>query len=437
MLSSTKQFSWLLSILCLWQNYVQGLEPVSLDKDCTIILSRKHLDDRAPLFLHYTPVTNSSTQFFLPDTRIELSGKRVNYLHIRNEESVMLACPGKGNQIEGLQKPVSVIACHDRKFSSQQSRIDIKELKCTGDMEVHVDKIGQCGAGGKFDSYKIGFKVDKQDETLMEACFDPATLTTLYTRHTLRGPTLKAAVQKIRVRPYKNVEKVYGNVNPEILYKKKSQRKMFASYLDNALLRKYLESNSLARTQLVPRKDFPLKAWRRALDMYINIVPQWKSIARGHWEKLEINIRRVAMERNLTLDIITGILNDAKSDNTSSRPSQPDYLDPKHKHIAIPDFLYKIVRDPASNQGIAFVSDNNPLDLSGHRVCKDVCTDHQWPSYKQSYGGVIYCCAVDEVVALVQGVPQVHVTGVLRGSQSLFQLSLEEDVLETLDEMVQ
>jgi hypothetical protein len=39
----------------------------------------------------------------------------------------------------------------------------------------------------------------------------------------------------------------------------KSQRKMFASYLDNALLRKYLESNSLARTQLVPRKDFPLK----------------------------------------------------------------------------------------------------------------------------------------------------------------------------------
>jgi hypothetical protein len=41
-------------------------------------------------------------------------------------------------------------------------------------------------------------------------------------------------------------------------------------------------------------------------------------------------------QRNLTLDIITGILNDAKSDNTSSRPSQPDYLDPKHKHIAIP-----------------------------------------------------------------------------------------------------
>jgi hypothetical protein len=58
----------------------------------------------------------------------------------------------------------------------------------------------------------------------MEACFDPATLTTLYTRHTLRGPTLKAAVQKIRVRPYKNVEKVYGNVNPEILYKKVKKR---------------------------------------------------------------------------------------------------------------------------------------------------------------------------------------------------------------------
>lgn len=73
-------------------------------------------------------------------------------------------------------------------------------------------------------------QVDKQDETLMEACFDPATLTTLYTRHTLRGPTLKAAVQKIRVRPYKNVEKVYGNVNPEILYKKVKKREYIHNY---------------------------------------------------------------------------------------------------------------------------------------------------------------------------------------------------------------
>uniref|UniRef100_A0A8D8TKG7 DNA/RNA non-specific endonuclease/pyrophosphatase/phosphodiesterase domain-containing protein n=1 Tax=Cacopsylla melanoneura TaxID=428564 RepID=A0A8D8TKG7_9HEMI len=433
------QFSWSILVWCVAHiNYVKGLEPVSHDKDCTIILSRKHLDDSAPLFLHYTPLTNSSTQLFLPETRLELSGRRINYLRVRNDESVLLACPGQGNLVQGFDKAVTVMACHDRKFSSQQSRIVVKELKCNDHMEVDVNKIGQCAQDDKFDYYKIGYKVlDKLNETLMEACFDPVTLTTLYTRHSLRGGTLKSAVQKKHDRPFKNVDKLYGSVNPAILYNKKSQRKMFASYLDKSLFKKYLSANSLTRTQLVPRKDFPMKSWRRAVDIYVNLAPQWKSIARGHWERMEINIRRVAMERNLTLDIITGILNDDKSGNnaTQSPLAKPDFLDPTHRHIAIPDFFYKIVFDPVSKQGIVFVNDNNPLDFSGQKVCKDICSDNLWPSYKQTYAGVIYCCDVNEMESLLPGVPKVRVSGVLQGSNSLFQLG--QDLLDALDEIVQ
>lgn len=71
--------------------------------------------------------------------------------------------------------------------------------------------------------------------------------------------------------------------------------------------------------------------------------------------------------------------------------------------------------------GIAFIAENNPLNTAGLMCKTDICSDNQWPSYKQRYNGIIYCCAVSEILALVPGAPKVtHVQGVLKGSDTLF-----------------
>lgn len=139
-------------------------------------------------------------------------------------------------------------------------------------------------------------------------------------------------------------------------------------------------------------------------------------------------------QRNLNLHIFTGILNDIKSQGQTPPPS-PSFLDPTHRHIIVPDFVYKIVIDPTSNQGIAFIADNNPLNTAGQMCKTDICSDNQWPSYKQKYSGIIYCCTVSEMLALLQGVPEVpHVQGVLKGSKTLF--TEPNDLLEKIEEVL-
>ena len=63
---------------------------------------------------------------------------------------------------------------------------------------------------------------------------------------------------------------------------------------------------ALERGHLAPRGDFFYSTEQEATFYYVNVVPMWKSINRGNWNRLELSVRHLAINKRKILQVWTG-----------------------------------------------------------------------------------------------------------------------------------
>lgn len=127
-------------------------------------------------------------------------------------------------------------------------------------------------------------------------------------------------------------------------------------------------------TTLAPAADFPQNPVKMSWTYYLtNTVPQRTYNANGIWKVLELNIRKWAIMYDGVYVISGTIYTGGKSTlpretrTPSEKPERNNFVVPARRgtnnekaHILIPDYLYKVIVDRETQQGVAFAIPNKP-----------------------------------------------------------------------------
>ncbi|KAL3277421.1 hypothetical protein HHI36_012769 [Cryptolaemus montrouzieri] len=208
-------------------------------------------------------------------------------------------------------------------------------------------------------------------------------------------------------------------------YSLKSQRKQINYLLGLGPNSKSVIKDSgqlfLARGHLAAKGDFFYGAQQKSTFHLVNAAPQWQSFNNGNWKFLEQSIRQMATTRNLDLEIYTGTheILTMRNNNTESNVELFLFSSNGEVGLPVPLFFWKIVFDPKSSAGVAFVGTNNPYITSSKldemRICKDVSERINWISLnnKKLQRGFTYACSVMEFRKNVKFVPNLKVNNLL------------------------
>lgn len=175
----------------------------------------------------------------------------------------------------------------------------------------------------------------------------------------------------------------------------------------------------LTRGHLVAKADFVYAEQQRSTFWYVNTAPQWKSFNEGNWNSLEISVRQFVKNRHLDLDVYTGT-DDIMSIEDARGNHQPIYLkDPQRPNarIYVPRFYWKIIYDPLTKRGTAFVGVNDPFikqitkDLC---LCNDITDKITWLKWSPHdiQAGLSYACSIDNLRESLW-LPPLDVVGIL------------------------
>jgi DNA/RNA endonuclease G (NUC1) len=100
------------------------------------------------------------------------------------------------------------------------------------------------------------------------------------------------------------------NLDPELLYRKTSERKTFSYLLHDAHLgKKYISLKNdyfLSRGHLTAKSDFIYGAQQMITFYFINAAPQWQTFNGGNWNSLENDVHELAATKTEDLEVYTG-----------------------------------------------------------------------------------------------------------------------------------
>lgn len=247
----------------------------------------------------------------------------------------------------------------------------------------------------------IGFQLtdNRGFMNLIGVCFNKKISTPIYTIHTILGKTIKNGM-KSATRPstFKTTE-VPTKIPIASAYTKAKQLERFSEILGEEKAEEYLNKTFLARGHLTPDGDMVFVSWQWSTYYYINVVPQFQSINNGNWKHIESAIRTKAAQLQSDLTIFTGTYETLKLNNKK--------MTLERNALDIPKWTWKIVKDHASDSGIAFVTYNNPFATTITKLCSDICDDYgwDWKERKNFSKGHTICCDVNELIEKLNFIP--------------------------------
>ncbi|XP_072380575.1 salivary protein Tsal2A-like [Diabrotica undecimpunctata] len=293
--------------------------------------------------------------------------------------------------------------------------------------------------------FNIGYQVTPEDfVTLIKICYDEYLALPLYAVHTIFGKEIEYAT-KFANRTKFSTEGIPRDVAAEVIYRggRRDQKVKISNLLGGTKFGEcYINNQSsyLARGHLAPDQDFLFASGQLSTYFYINtltLAPSefynfWvarnmleakdavnrQSINGGNWVRLEAAIRRNAANYQHNFTIITGTHEVMELPNANTELTKI-FLAPKNR-LPVPKFIWKIVVDVETKNGIAFVNINNPFltKMSENDIlCKNICKDYDWDyQYFNTsiYKGLIYCCDINELRYVVNTIPYITVRGVLK-----------------------
>lgn len=221
-------------------------------------------------------------------------------------------------------------------------------------------------------------------------------------------------------RPFFEAGNFYPGIDINYLYKFETQIETLTGILKsrelaNERLRKSVQF--LARGHMAAKADFVYGSQQRATFWYLNTAPQWQSFNGGNWNLLESSVRYFVSRRRLDLDVYTGAYGQMTMEDIYGE-QQPVYLHVESEVVSAPKFYWKVIYDPLSKLGTAFVGLNDPFIksiTSDIYICEDISEKIRWLNWNPHNitAGISYACTVDDLREAVPAVPKFDVIGIL------------------------
>jgi hypothetical protein len=254
---------------------------------------------------------------------------------------------------------------------------------------------------------------------LIDICFDDTSYTTSYVNYTL----VEGIENRQDIQQFSNPDEEHfytGLPNsPDTYYNCANQRREIGDLVGSSRVSQYIKCsddvNYLVKAHLASPVDFVYFAQQRSAKYYVNIIPMWKSIRDGNWRKLEEEIRKYASNRSREdsdLVVYSGTLGVAALANRDvylGRHSGNNNI------LPVPRWVWKLVYEPSTQEGIVFIVVNNPYTRSF--ACGCVCAQTKWTlawNRADKSNGYVYCCSVAEFRTVFSGLPDFDVTGLLK-----------------------
>ncbi|TDG50132.1 hypothetical protein AWZ03_003348 [Drosophila navojoa] len=257
-------------------------------------------------------------------------------------------------------------------------------MSCSSPMKTTVMKDGR-NSDCPQTLYIVGYKLEGQQLELYRSCYDGHNGRALYSqsdvyfkKYFAKRPWVDFDTDQI-VKPIEAAAYMKHRMYDEfqLVFGKKQQ------YLPSA------RELVINRGHLVPSADFLFCDQMASTFRYINVVPQFKSINDGNWEKIERWLRdQVTVQQPFR--IRTGGIDILRLQDENGNERSACLANDK---LPVPKWIYKVVRDTQGNGLYAFLSYNNIFERQRPPVlstCQSVACPFTLPDNPNA--GFIYCC---------------------------------------------
>uniref|UniRef100_A0AB38ZEK6 Venom nuclease 1 n=1 Tax=Oncocephalus sp. TaxID=2944721 RepID=A0AB38ZEK6_9HEMI len=393
----------LVSLLLLCVAYVHGA-PTS---GCTLLTNKDLPKKNEPLFL----IRNAGTAYrlALPETK-----GNDGYIQLKSGQEILISCPGRNNFMNETRQEINHALCKSGRLLAINGReFESEQLDCHGRAGAMIRRTERKCYKGKGTILEIGFKSEGW-HPLVTVCHDILAGHTYYSTHTLHGSILKGKVYRSTGRPgFSRGEKfLFKGYNPERTYNRNNQKTVLHRLVGESKTTEYVDDKVkfMSRGHLAPDADFLFSSWQLLTYFYINVAPQWQSINAGNWLNVETNSRNIAKKLGADLEVTTGTHGISKLlDNEGNQ--QEIYLESNSK-VPVPEYYWKILRNPDDNKCMGFISTNNPhLKHPPKHKCTDVCNKYGWPvMQKDLVKGYVYCCEYNTMRKVIPEMPDLQCT---------------------------
>uniref|UniRef100_A0A6P7FKA2 Uncharacterized protein LOC114328842 isoform X1 n=1 Tax=Diabrotica virgifera virgifera TaxID=50390 RepID=A0A6P7FKA2_DIAVI len=380
-------------------------------------------------------IANDTNEKFVPvllktgPAGFDLAVSQNSTINLKRGEHIAFYCPKK-NYLKLTNASLEHGRClTGNSLNIKGNRFDFPNILCKNQVVGELQKTEDTCGNKNGRLFNIGYQITPEDfVTLIKVCYDEYLALPLYAVHTIFGKEIEHAT-KFANRTQFSTEGIPRDVAAEVTYRggRRDQKAKISNLLGGTEFGEcYINNQSsyLARGHLAPDQDFLFASGQLSTYFYINTCPQWQSINGGNWVRLEAAIRRNAANYQHNFTIITGTHEIMELPNVNSELTRI-FLAPKNRY-PVPRFVWKIVVDDETKNGIAFVNINNPFLTKmseNDMLCKNICKDYDWDyQYFNTsiYKGLIYCCDINELRYVVNTIPYIAVRGVLKRKKYKF-----------------
>lgn len=272
--------------------------------------------------------------------------------------------------------------------------------------------------------FEVGYPVRDDFYPIYETCFDEWRLTPLYSVYTQKP--YNAQFQQHVERPYFVEDDAYRHLSVFKLFSPRGLEAAVRKRVGGHAANDYITAESfLSRGHLAAKTDFVYAFGERASFHYVNCAPQWYGFNSGNWNTLEVDLRNRVHAAGYDTVMYTGTYGVMELLNSSGSTVDVHLYDDVNNNplIPVPLYFYKVVYEPSSKRGTAFVGINNPFYSSVSResvmiFCPDQCannTQFSWLTWspRTKSEGICFCCTVEHFRQVIPHLPPFEVTGLL------------------------
>ncbi|KAF7408380.1 hypothetical protein HZH66_002917 [Vespula vulgaris] len=362
-------------------------------KNCVLSMKYKYGDLKEPQPLILT--RNGTTSAILyPNVK--------GILYVRAGQSIYLACPGEQNSLRDMDYAQEV------------------EATCVRNKIFHVN-----GENRNFSSLTCYHLPEHTARRTKSSCYDRNTHVEIgfnLSTNFLRNDEYTRLERNLEKPSKWMVGDYFGKIDINGQYNFNTQLITLQKLLNSSELAKSHLTKSrqfLSRGHMTAKVDFVYGALQSLTFWYINAAPQWMSFNAGNWERLENSVRNFATDRSLDLDVYTGVHGQMTLPN--ARGKQQDiylYANGTSRAVPVPKFYWKIIYDPQSKNGTAFVGLNDPFIKSITEdiyICSDISSTIEWLTWRPNdiKAGISYACTIDDLREAIPTIPKFQTVGIL------------------------
>lgn len=360
-------------------------------------------------------------------------GEEVNFVYpvdtsgtlsFDTNEEFRLACVGEGNYLIGVGEEniqdIEAYCVEDKTFLVNSVEYQFSDLVCNFLPSSTVRRTGDTCLNSHT-HVEIGFDLGDEFLRTIELCRDDEIYLTYYTKFNLTKTI--GGYQRSYPRPsWSQADNFWGpyTVNTQFV---RSVQRATVSYILNStdLGDKYITSTTsyFARGHIVAKADFVYGSAHWSTFWYLNCAPQWQTFNGGNWMYLESSVRSFASNAQLDLEVYTGVHGITTLPNVDGN-EQPLYFfaSGDQRDLPIPKFFWKIIYDPLTQKGTAFIGVNNPYIVtitSDYFICNDISSQISWLTWTPDNvkAGISYACEIDDLRKVVSTLPELEVVDIL------------------------